>query len=173
MNLISYKSSWDLIQNVFKNYFNNNNLEINLFDIKEILFTKQPFIKDIVYIDNFKKNETYFYPTFWKYPRHKLILVLNNTVTELPYSSLNGAETTGNIFWYLVFKHSAAELNNITYTAGNPTGWTTTNNTIFEYKKIYVPVGLRNDYITFFSNLPYWHPEYADQIVEGDEYDIE
>lgn len=169
MDLISYKNSWNLIQNLFKNYYDNNNLEVDLFNIKSTLFT-QHLTKTIVYIDTFKKEGQYYLPIFVTQDNTKNILVLNNTVTELPYSSL--------LIWnyfnsFLVFKHSAVELSNIICTKGEATSITSANIIFTRYKKVYVPVGLRNDYITFFSNMTNWDPAYADQIVEGDEYDIE
>ena len=172
MNLISYKDSWNLIQSFFKSYYNDNNLEVDLFNVKSILFTKRFTSKEIMYIDTFKKEGQYFYPNLWKNPKRKLILVLNNTVDELPFSSLEGSSVPPR--WYLVFKHSAAELNNITCTEGSARYNITTASSIFTYyEKVYVPVGLRNDYITFFSNMTGWDPTYADRIVEGDEHDIE
>lgn len=160
MNLISYKDSWEEIQNSFNKYYENVSKKDYL-NLKNFLFNTKINTNDyLLYIDTLKKDNNYFKFSIYRTLPY-LRVVLNDTVTDIPYYSFGDPMAD----WIVVFKHDSSALQNIVF---DDTGYSSLR--LFEFHAIIVPEGLKQDYINLFSQCSGWGSAYENKIYEGDEF---
>lgn len=161
MNLISLNTSWDQINSIFNKYYSNST--INYYNLKDFLFHNQNTL-NIVYIDTLKKDGKKANLGIFKLAGAKTY-VFNDTVTIVPYDSIFLISNQQQQITF-VFKHQLNTLSNLSFPDSGGVHYLFSNNN----RKVVVPVGLRTNYITLFSQMQGWQESYADKIYEGDEF---
>lgn len=165
MNLISYKNSWDIIEDIFQQTYGSD-FETNYFNLKNTLFNTQNK-KTILYMDTLKKDNNACFAPFTV--NNNFTLVLNNTVTDMYANSFSGYTNTLN--WTIVFKHDSNEINNINFLSSGSSSFIASLLFNHMISKIIVPEGTKQDYINIlFSQMSGWDESYVDKIYEGDEF---
>lgn len=159
MDLISYKNSWELIEENFLTRYNIDTYEIDYFNLKKFLFS---YVPKIVYVKNPLSTFSNFNFTY----RTNLRIVFTSNVTAIVGRALADLDHGKGI---VIFKHNLEELNNLTID---------TLIDLVQNKKIIVPPGLQANYIAKFDTIGSTSPDWTNMtqeekeafVIEGDEF---
>ena len=156
MDLISYNTSWQSIQDSFLNHYSEAPTNSFVNQLKNFTFNQSH--KPIFYV-NFL-----YYGDAFSFVRTPKIIILNKTVKNIP-------EKIGWSTTQIVFKHNSDELAKLVIEGQN--------NDIFNSDYNYrVPLGMQDDYIAKFDSInnTWWNgltvEEKKSYIQEGDEFGL-